>query len=417
MLPSSQGFVMSHAPIAPYAGAWAGSTHGYRDFMLEFQDDIDFIALQYYNNIGVYETYAGTFTANTGVYAGSTIKELIDAGIKPDKLVVGKPAGDGTASSGYMSPAVLQTFGCRAKADFGFVGGYMTWMYRAKRQQESREWAAALTSPCKGEAVPQCKSAHSTKVITAPSDCFASWLSLPVTCAEAGFYRHSADCTKYHLCEYSSGSYQKFTKSCEQQEGQQLYWRHEDGKMRCDWPSEVSVCCDGSNPSGKDSGNTDNSGGENGGGSGGVSAGVHKDKSTVTTCDKHAFHKHEDCTKYIQCMYSGDTVTSIEVKTCGMKDGKQLKWLHEKSWCDFPENVATCYVSSGNSGGTGKTPSGKTCYTNKADVPCVQWEYHQHCDCHKYFQCNGPNDAQDPGTCGAAFWDPTVDNCSWTDNC
>ena len=143
MLPASEGYIVSHAPMGPYASVWAGEDKGYVGFMLKYQHEIDFISLQYYNQ-GFYTNYAKTFTNTVGSWAeGSAVKELFDAGISMEKLVVGKPIST-SSGNGYWAPETLNSLGCRAKSEFGFVGGFMTWMYKNSDRAESLSWADAL---------------------------------------------------------------------------------------------------------------------------------------------------------------------------------------------------------------------------------------------------------------------------------
>ena len=50
----------------------------------------------------------------------------------------------------------LQSYGCQAKTEFGFVGGFMTWMYANSKRWESANWASALRSLCSGDVAPSC---------------------------------------------------------------------------------------------------------------------------------------------------------------------------------------------------------------------------------------------------------------------
>ena len=155
MLPMDEGYIISHAPIAPYLSVWGGDD-SYLSFVLNYQDEIDFIALQYYNQ-KLYTSYFTTFESTSGSWAeGSTIKELKDAGVEVSKLVVGKPLNTLCGSSGFIGPEVLNDYGCRAKREIGFVGGFMTWMYMSSMSAESVEWASGLRKLCDGDFAPNC---------------------------------------------------------------------------------------------------------------------------------------------------------------------------------------------------------------------------------------------------------------------
>jgi len=155
MLPMDERYIISHTPMAPYVSVWGGDG-SYLKFILNFQDEIDFISLQYYNQ-GFYTSYETTFESTSGSWAeGSAIKELKDAGVKMSKLVVGKPTSTSSGSSGYTRPGVLNEYGCKAKQEIGFVGGFMTWMYQSSRSAESVEWANGLRKLCDGDVAPIC---------------------------------------------------------------------------------------------------------------------------------------------------------------------------------------------------------------------------------------------------------------------
>ena len=154
-------YVISHAPMGPYASTWAGSDRGYIKWMLENQDNVDFISVQYYNQNDYY-TYETTFKQST-MYPGSSVKELIEAGIHPEKVVVGKPLTANDASNGIIDVNTLAAWGCQAYEEIGFVGGYMTWMFRNDNVAASASWAAALNAPCVGAAVPENRCGDKTE--------------------------------------------------------------------------------------------------------------------------------------------------------------------------------------------------------------------------------------------------------------
>ena len=145
-LPSPR-YIVSHAPLAGYISSWAGAGNGYRDWMLEHGDKIDFLAIQYYNH-NTYTVYDQVFRISPAPYNGAAIKELIDAGIPSEKLVVGKLltnyAADGI--NGHIEPDTLKQWGCQANEDVGFRGGFMTWMYRNDELWRSEQWSEKLFS-------------------------------------------------------------------------------------------------------------------------------------------------------------------------------------------------------------------------------------------------------------------------------
>ena len=245
LLPMSDGYIISHAPMGPYASVWAGENKGYVEFMLNYQDEIDFIALQYYNQ-GIYSSYDTTFNSVAGTWAeGSSVKELKDAGIKIEKLVVGKPVSTTAGSTGYMTPDALQGYGCRAKEDFGFVGGFMTWMYHNTKQWESAAWSTALTSLCSGDVAPSCDGStvapddddtgdnENTDDGESDDSKDESEEEVDYSCAQAwAWYAHPLDCQKYINCQ----NFVPVFFSCP--EGQT--WNQE--KTYCDWAANNPIC-------------------------------------------------------------------------------------------------------------------------------------------------------------------------------
>ena len=213
--------------------------------MLNFQDEIDFIALQYYNQ-GVYSSYGTTFNSVAGTWAeGSSVKELKDAGIKIEKLVVGKPVSTTAGSTGYMAPDTLQNYGCQAKEDFGFVGGFMTWMYHNTKQWESAAWSTALTSLCSGDVAPSCDGStvapddndtgDNGDTDDGESDDFQDEFEdeIDFSCAQAwAWYAHPYDCEKYINCQ----NFVPVFFTCP--EGQS--WNQEN--TYCDWVANNPNC-------------------------------------------------------------------------------------------------------------------------------------------------------------------------------
>ena len=245
MLPISDGYIISHAPMGPYASVWAGENKGYVEFMLNYQDEIDFIAVQYYNQ-GIYSSYDTTFKSVVGTWAeGSSVKELKEAGIKIEKLVVGKPVSTSAGSTGYMAPHTLQGYGCQAKEEFGFIGGFMTWMYHNTKKWESAAWSTALTGLCSGDVAPSCGGS------TVPpfddddngdnddNESDDSEDDIDFTCAQAwAWYAHPFDCQKYINCQ----NFIPVFFTCP--DGQT--WNQEN--TYCDWVANNPECYDATTP-------------------------------------------------------------------------------------------------------------------------------------------------------------------------
>jgi hypothetical protein len=62
----------------------------------------------------MYATCTGLLTSSGGAYPGSSVFEINASGVSLNKIVIGKPASQGDAGSGYMSPSTLA--GCLATA-------------------------------------------------------------------------------------------------------------------------------------------------------------------------------------------------------------------------------------------------------------------------------------------------------------
>ena len=146
ILPKSQGYLISHAPMGPYVSDWADRARGYTSWMLKNQDNIDFLSIQYYNQHD-YTTYETIFL-KSHKYPGSSVKELIEAGISSEKIVVGKPLTLKDANNGYIEVEQLAEWGCRANKEIGFIGGYMTWMFHNDNREASEVWARKLNRNC-----------------------------------------------------------------------------------------------------------------------------------------------------------------------------------------------------------------------------------------------------------------------------
>lgn len=106
-LPSSEGWLMSHAPQPPYLSDefnWSsGGYGGYIPVLNEVQDEIDWINMQYYNNSGFNDAEQAVDNYQSIVTGWSGVPGIPDfIGLPSQKLVAGKPIAPGDAGSGYM---------------------------------------------------------------------------------------------------------------------------------------------------------------------------------------------------------------------------------------------------------------------------------------------------------------------------
>lgn len=56
-----------------------------------------------------YTTCSGLLDTSSSTWPESALFQIVASGVSQDKLVIGKPATTGDASSGYMSPSTLAT--------------------------------------------------------------------------------------------------------------------------------------------------------------------------------------------------------------------------------------------------------------------------------------------------------------------
>lgn len=122
-------YILTHAPVAPWfqSNAWSGG--GYLAIDQAVGSLIDWYNVQFYNQgSSMYATCTGLLTSSGGAYPGSSVFEINASGVSLNKIVIGKPASQGDAGSGYMSPSTLA--GCLATAmTKGWSAGVMTWEF------------------------------------------------------------------------------------------------------------------------------------------------------------------------------------------------------------------------------------------------------------------------------------------------
>lgn len=152
--------LVTFTAIGPYLSKWASTSgqddRGYFQFMIDNQFNIDYLAIQYWDQ-GTYLDFKSIFESSY-YFQGSAIKTLIDAGIHPEKLVVGKPIGSETSRNGYIAPQMLSEWACLAynyDEILGFRGGFMTWMYDKNHLGRSEYWARHLNQFCQGLPKPK----------------------------------------------------------------------------------------------------------------------------------------------------------------------------------------------------------------------------------------------------------------------
>jgi chitinase len=131
LLPKSQGYIISHAPQAPYfMGAPKYPNGGYLTVDKEVGDQIDFYNIQFYNQgTSTYDSYATLFQTANGWATGTSVHELMSKGIPASRILVGKPVTTGDATNtGYVPVNTLAGLFSQAKGN-GWSSGFMGWQY------------------------------------------------------------------------------------------------------------------------------------------------------------------------------------------------------------------------------------------------------------------------------------------------
>jgi len=130
-LPKSEGYIISHAPQAPYfMGAPKYPNGGYLTIDKAVGDLIDFYNIQFYNqDTSTYDSYETLFQTANGWATGTAVHELMSKGIPASRILVGKPitSGDGT-NTGYVPVNNLASIFSQAKGN-GWNSGFMGWQY------------------------------------------------------------------------------------------------------------------------------------------------------------------------------------------------------------------------------------------------------------------------------------------------
>ena len=134
VLPKGKYYI-SHSPQAPYfAGAPTYKNGGYLKVHNEVGDLIDWYNVQYFNQGETrYDTYEELFISNTGAFAGTAVKQIMDnAGVTQEKLLIGKPVTVGDqANTGYVNPSSLGEMARRASSEIGWKAGLAMWQFES----------------------------------------------------------------------------------------------------------------------------------------------------------------------------------------------------------------------------------------------------------------------------------------------
>jgi len=145
LLPREQGYIISHAPQAPYfMGAPKYPKGGYLTVDKAVGNMIDYYNVQFYNQVSSsYDSYATLFEKSNGWATGTSVKEIMAKGIPASRILVGKPVTSGDASNtGYVPVNNLAQIFSTAKGS-GWASGFMGWQYKS---DSDGSWGAKLAS-------------------------------------------------------------------------------------------------------------------------------------------------------------------------------------------------------------------------------------------------------------------------------
>jgi chitinase len=130
LLPSSDGYIITHAPVAPWftsgSGIYPGGGYLHVDSVVGSL--IDAYLTQFYNQ-GSNEYVDCVTLLNTSTsLPGSSLFQIASSGVSLDKLIIGKPATPSLATNGYMPVSTLSQCVASARSR-GYNGGLSLWEY------------------------------------------------------------------------------------------------------------------------------------------------------------------------------------------------------------------------------------------------------------------------------------------------
>ncbi|KAJ7662689.1 glycoside hydrolase superfamily [Mycena polygramma] len=167
-------YLISHAPIAGWFSAPRSDLPGggYRTIHKSVGDMIDWYNIQFYNSPGEDTTCDNLLMkSNSSYLAGSSVFEInSQAQVPLEKIVIGKPATEKDAESGYMKAPYLATCAQQA-AQKKWTGGIMFWKYTDAASgimQAARKLAFPVSDSGNATTIPV--SSNSTTPATPPDN-------------------------------------------------------------------------------------------------------------------------------------------------------------------------------------------------------------------------------------------------------
>jgi len=146
LLPRDKGYIISHAPQAPYfMGKPKYPNGGYLTVDQAVGSLIDFYNVQFYNqDTSDYTTYATLFQKANGWATGTSVLEMVSKGVDISRIVVGKPVTQGDVNnSGFVSVSALRAIFASAISSTQWRGGFMGWQFQS---DDGGSWSRQLSS-------------------------------------------------------------------------------------------------------------------------------------------------------------------------------------------------------------------------------------------------------------------------------
>jgi len=144
-LPREKGYIISHAPQAPYfMGPPKYPNGGYLTVDKQVGDLIDFYNVQFYNqDSSTYSSYETLFTNSNGWATGTSVFEMVARGIPLQKIVIGKPVSQAdVVNSGFVPVQTLVAYFKNATRNSQWRAGFMGWQFPS----DSTDWSTQLAS-------------------------------------------------------------------------------------------------------------------------------------------------------------------------------------------------------------------------------------------------------------------------------